>query len=280
LRRLARNRQFWSLITVIAILVSLINITGKSNNSMGRLENVTISFLGPIKKVFTQVSYNIRDGIMTVPQLFYLKHENEELKAKISELERYKRIFTEYQQENAKLRELLDLKEHTDEYELEAAEIIGRDPGNWFDVIIVDKGEQDGIKNNMALVTDKGLVGYVISTDKNFSKAMLLTDDRSSVSAMIQRTRDNGIVKGTLDTAAKDSIRMVYLPQDASLVKGDLVISSGLGGIIPKGIIIGEVIDTKKEPYELMQYALIKPAVDFQKLEYVFIIKNPRGSNQ
>ena len=102
---------------------------------------------------------------------------------------------------------------------------------------------------------------------------MIITDERSSVSAMLQRTRDNGIVKGTIDPAPSGYLKMDYLPHDANLVKGDIVISSGLGGLIPKGIVIGEVIEAKKEPHDLMQYAIIKPAVDFQRLEHVFVIR-------
>jgi len=207
-----------------------------------------------------------------VSEFFQFKSEREALLKKVSELEQYKAMVLEYQQENANLRSMLGLKTRSFEYEMTAAQVIGRDPGNWFNVIVIDKGQNYGIEKDMAVVTDKGLVGCVFESGKNYAKVLLMTDERSSISAMIQRTRDNGILKGTIDPAPKGYVKMEFLPQDATLIKGDTVITSGLGGLFPKGIVIGEVIETNKQPHELMQYAIVEPVVDLNKLEYVFVI--------
>lgn len=226
------------------------------------------------------MGYTIKDNINAIPQFFYLQEENEALKKQVTELLQYKQNFMEYQRENVDLRNLLGFKDRNFQYDLVAAEVAARDSGNWFNVILIDKGEEHGIKKDMAVITDRGLVGYTISTTSNTSKVMIITDERSSVSAMLQRTRDNGMVKGSIDPAPRGYLKMVFLPQDANLVKGDVVISSGLGGLIPKGVVIGEVVEAKKESQNLMQYAIIKPSVDFQKLEHVFVIRGEEETNR
>lgn len=281
--RLLRSRRWWLLVIVIGGLIFTINYTAENSAIFRNIEFPVMTVASPIQKVLATTTSAIRGGLETVPQFFSLKEENEQLKKQVAQLEQYKQKYMEYQRENINLRTMLGLKQRNFQYDLEASEVIGRDPSNWFNVIIIDKGENNGIKKDMAVITDKGLVGYVISAGRNYAKVLLITDDRSSVSGMIERTRDNGIVKGTIDPAPRGFVKMVFLPQEANLVKGDVVISSGLGGLIPKGITIGEVVEAKKESYDLMQYAIIKPAVDLQKLEQVFVIKNqnnyPEGNN-
>lgn len=273
-----RSKRLWLLGIVLSVLIFTINYTAKNEYFLNRLGFPVITVLSPAQKVLSSVSVTIKEGFSTIPDMLTLKKQNEELQKQVRELEQYKQKFLEYQRENINLRSMLGLKQRNFQYELEAAEVIGRDPGNWFNVILIDKGEESGIKKDMAVITDQGLVGYVLSVGENFAKVILITDDRSSVSAMIERTRDNGILKGTIDPAPRGYIKMVYLPQEANIVKGDVVISSGLGGLVPKGIIIGEVIEARKEPYDLMQYAIVRPEVDFQKLEQVFVIKSHDGN--
>lgn len=273
-----RSKRFWLLGLVLSLLIFTISYTARNQYFFNRLEFPVITVFSPVQKVLSAVSVTIKEGFSTIPDMLVLKKQNEELQKQIRELEQYKQKYLEYQRENINLRSMLGLKQRNLQYELEAAEVIGREPGNWFNVILIDKGEENGIKKDMAVVTDQGLVGYVLSAGKNYSKVMLITDNRSSVSAMIERTRDNGILKGTIDPAPMGYIKMVYLPQEANIIKGDVVISSGLGGLVPKGIIIGEVVEAQKEPNEFMQYAIVKPEVDFQKLEQVFVIKSHDGS--
>ncbi len=280
LRRLLKNRRWLILVLLLFISIMIVNITLNQEAIFKKIEIPIITVLSPAQKILSKIGFDIKDKLDTIPQIFYLKEENEVLKQQVAELLQYKQNLLEYQRENADLRNLLGFKDKNLQYDLEAAEVIARDTGNWFNVILIDKGEKQGLKKDMAVITNEGLVGCIISTTANTSKVMLITDERSSISAMLQRTRDNGIVKGSIDTAPRGYLKMDFLSQDANLVKGDIVISSGLGGLVPKGIVIGEVVETKKESYELMQYAIIKPAVDFLKLERVFVIKGEKEANQ
>jgi rod shape-determining protein MreC len=280
LRRLLKNRRWLIPALFLIVSITIVSITSKKEYIFKKFEVPIITTLSPAQKMLSRVSFSIKENLDALPQIFYLKEENETLKKQVAELLQYKQNILEFQRENADLRNLLGFKERSFQYDLEAAEVIARDPSNWFNVILIDKGEKHGIKKDMAVITDKGLVGYTISTASNTSKVVLITDERSSVSAMLQRTRDNGMVKGTIDPAPSGYLKMEFLPQDANLVKGDIIISSGLGDLIPKGIIIGEVAEANKEPHELMQYAIIKPAVDFLKLERVFVIKGEKEASR
>jgi len=280
LRRLLKNRRWLILVVFLIISIAVINITSKSEHVFNNIEIPLVTVLSPVQKILSNLGFSIKETLNAIPQFFYLKQENETLKNQVAELLQYKQNLIEYQKENQDLRNLLGFRDRSFQYDLEAAEVIARDPSNWFNVISIDKGERHGIKKDMAVITDKGLVGYILSTTSNTSKVMLITDERSSVSAMIQRTRDNGVVKGTIDPAPNGYLKMVFLPHDANLVKGDIVISSGLGGLIPKGIVIGEVEEANKESYELMQYVIIRPSVDFLKLERVFVIKGEKEANR
>ncbi|AEE91683.1 Cell shape-determining protein MreC [Tepidanaerobacter acetatoxydans Re1] len=280
LQRLLKNRKWLILVLLLIISIMIVDITSNRETVFKNFEIPVITALSPAQKILSKIGFDIKDKLNTIPQIFYLKEENEALKQQVAELLQYKQNLLEYQRENTDLRNLLGLKDKNLQYDLEAAEVIARDTGNWFNVILIDKGEKQGLKKDMAVITNEGLVGSIISTTANTSKVMLITDERSSVSAMLQRTRDNGIIKGSIDTAPRGYLKMDFLSQDANLVKGDIVISSGLGGLVPKGIVIGEVVETEKESYELMQYAIVKPAVDFLKLERVFVIKGEKEADQ
>ncbi len=280
LRRLLRRKKWLVPVFFLIISITIASLTLKQEQIFKKIEKPVIYVFSPAQRFLSNVGFRIKEGLDIVPQIFYLKEENKALKKQISELLQYKQNIIELEQENTDLRNSLGFKERNFQYQLEAAEVIGRDPSNWFNTILIDKGEKQGIKENMAIITDKGLVGCTISTTPSTSKVMLIIDERSSVSAMLQRTRDNGIIKGTIDPAPSGYLKMEFLPQDANLVKGDIVISSGLGGLIPKGIVIGEVLETKIEPHELMQHAIVKPVVDFSKLERVFVIRGERGAIQ
>lgn len=278
LHRFAKNRKWWLPLLVLILIFTTLNMASKNDRILTTFEKPVIHVLSPFQSGLSKISFTISNVFNKIPLIFKNQKDIDELQNQVAELLHYKHQVVEYQQENDKLRQMLNLKQRSFQYDLEAAEVIGRDPGNWFDVVLIDKGKKHGLKKDMAVITDKGLVGYITSTTNNNSKVILITDDRSSVSAMIQRTRDHGILKGTIAPSPRGYLKMVFLPQDANLVKGDIIVSSGLGGVIPKGIVIGEIVEAKKEPHDLMQYAIVKPAVDFQKLEYIFVIKNQGGT--
>ena len=156
------------------------------------------------------------------------------------------------------------------------ATVVGRDLGTWTSTIIINRGTADGITKEMPVVTPQGLVGNVVSVYTNAAKVQLILDARSAVGTLVQRpeSRVAAIVEGSSTTQLMP--RMVNIARDADIIKGDKLITSGFGGIYPKGLLIGEVVDIVNEEGGLLKYAILKPAVDFDRLEEVFVIVNSR----
>jgi rod shape-determining protein MreC len=172
------------------------------------------------------------------------------------------------QEENQRLRELLDFRKIVP-YSTAAAQVIGRDPSNWSNSLIIDKGANFGIKQNKAVLSTRGLVGRVVEVGRRSSKVMLMNDPNSKVGVLILRNRQGGILVGRPDGRCK----MIYIALDSDVKKGDKVITAGFGGTFPKDILVGEVAGVGKEPGRLYKYAIIRPEQDLSKLEEVLCIK-------
>lgn len=203
--------------------------------------------------------------------------EKEDLQAQIAELEnREERLnkenqqLREYRAEARRLSTLLDFKEKNSDYTLQTARVIARSPNNWFKIITIDQGSQDGISQGMPVVTPDGLVGRVSNTSKYSSQVELITDREMAVGAILQNTREtSGIVEGL---GSSDTLGMINIPYYSKVKKGERVLSSGLSEFYPKGITIGTIKSVKRESNGLLLTAAVKPAVEFDKLEEVFVI--------
>lgn len=201
--------------------------------------------------------------------VFYHRNlmQNERFKKEIDLLRHRLHALDEIYLENKRLTGLLALKQKTN-YQVVAARVIGHSADNWSSVLIVDKGRYNGIKSGMIAINHLGLVGRVIENTASTSKIMLINDPSFSVSAIVQRSRQEGLVCGTLGS----SLVMRYLPKEADIRVSDTIITSGLTPLYPKGLLIGHVLDLEEEFSGLTHYALIKPAVDLSNLEEVLII--------
>lgn len=169
--------------------------------------------------------------------------------------------------ENKRLKEILSFKQKAP-YRVIAARVISRSPENWSSMIVVDKGEYSGIKRGAVVINYLGLVGRVSEITKSSSKVTLINDPNLGVSGIAQRSRQEGLISGTLG----NSLIMKYLPRDSDIKVSDIVVTSGLTGVYPKGLLIGTVIDVADEFSGLSCYAVIKPAVDLSNLEEVLVI--------
>lgn len=181
------------------------------------------------------------------------------------------RFLLEIEEENKRLRELLNLKEHTI-YEALASSVIAREPTNWFNTILLDKGEKSGVKENSVVITPEGLVGRVIKINKNSSQVLLITDPGSEIGALIQRTRIQGVIQGR-----KRDLILKYLSLEVDVREGDLVLTSGLeGGLFPKGMVIGRVKKIESPyPQDLFLNIIVIPEVNLNSLEETLIL--PKG---
>ncbi|WHH61053.1 rod shape-determining protein MreC [Petroclostridium sp. X23] len=272
-----RNKYIIALIlTTIAIFVFMGMSTAERQKAFF-LEDIVGVVVSPIQKVFFSIGKNIESSIKFLSEIKTLKQQNEMLLSEVDELKETNRKLQDLRAENERLREMLGLKERFDKFEIVGAQIIAKEPGNWFNVFTIDKGTADGLEKNCAVISSKGLVGYVFDIGLNRAKVISVIDSNSSVSSLIVRTRDIAVVKGDLTLQKEGLAKMNYIDKDADIIKGDLIETSGLGGIFPKGLLVGKIKEVGKEPYEISKYAVIEPAVDFQRLEQVFVIKNTKA---
>jgi rod shape-determining protein MreC len=169
--------------------------------------------------------------------------------------------------ENERLKNLLSLKQKSDLKAI-ASRVIGRSMDSWSSSLIIDKGKYHGIKSGLPVITYLGLVGRVVETAQFTSKILLINDPNLSVSAIIQRSRQEGLVSGTLGPY----LIMKYLPEQADVKIQDTVVTSGLNSVYPKGLIIGNVVEIRNEFSGLSLYAIIRPSVKLSDIEEVLIV--------
>ncbi|HHW07705.1 MAG TPA: rod shape-determining protein MreC [Clostridia bacterium] len=205
-----------------------------------------------------------------------LQLENEALRQQLAELERRVQLTEEYRLENIRLRAMLNFGENlADHFDMLAARVVARNPSNWRQTLTIDRGRNHGLREGMAVITPKGVVGRLGTVGERSAEVVLILDHEGALGGMIQSTRFPGIVESTGD---KDiPLQMIQLPHDSPVKENQTVITSGLGGIFPKGLRIGYVVEVVDEPNGLMKKALIMPFVDFDRIEEVFVILSEKG---
>ena len=233
------------------------------------------SFSTKLRMVFVQLCtplVKLGDYFPFVQSRRVLAKQNEDLHQENDVLRQEVRALSETGRENIRLRELLNLKEHT-AFHTVAARVIGRDSSNWWKSIQIDRGSNDGVRENLAVLNADGLIGKIISVTRGEARVLLLSDPNCKVSALLQDTRKLGVASGS-DAAFSFSSRcvMTYVNRDAEVKPGENVITSGLG-VFPKGIFIGTVTRAQlNKQTGMYQDVEIKPAVDFRRLEEVIVI--------
>jgi rod shape-determining protein MreC len=269
---LLKKKSFLLLLITVLILV-VIGLSSNETNRINWLDNAVSIVLTPLQKVFLTSGQKVQDSMSFFKDIKAVKQENDDLKVKIDKLEKENAELIGYREKIKELQDALNLKDQFNDYEMIGANIIGKDAGNWFNVFNVDRGTRDGIFNNYPVITGKGLVGRVSNADLFSSKVISIIDPDSTVSGRISRTRDTVLVRGDLVLRDQGLCRMDHISPDVDVSFGDTIETSGIGGIYPKGIIIGKVKSVSQKNSEMTRYAIIEPAVDFKRMEEVFILK-------
>jgi len=215
----------------------------------------------------------LRDLSETARDLATLRARNSELQAQVNQLLIDKVRADEVEHEYEQVRRLLGFAEANPNLTVRGSQIVGRvlaeSPNNYIDRIQIDLGQQHGVRPGMAVVTERGLVGRVTDVFATTSQVMLLTDPNSAVSAFIQSSRLQGVIRGQVGSSL---LLMDRIPQDFQVSPGDIVLTSGLGGNLPRNLVIGQVVSVRSRDYEMFQQAIVRPTVDFRRLEMVLVI--------
>lgn len=258
------------IIVTIILLILLVFLSNLNIQNLSHVEGMFSKIVMPIQNGLTYVKNKIAGNKSFSTDINNLKNENEELQQKNKELEQAVRELEIIKSENATLKEYVGLKEKYAEYETVPAYIINKDITNYNNIIIINAGEKEGIEVNMTVISDKGLVGHVISVTEDTAKVQTILDTSNTVSATVSSSREIVIARGNL---GENNLKATYIPTDANLVEGENVETSGMGGIYPKGIHIGTIDKVFVTKNVTDRYATIIPAVDFSTVETVLVIK-------
>jgi rod shape-determining protein MreC len=201
--------------------------------------------------------------------------ENERLRKRVQNLEIERQKLLEAEANNRRLQQLLDFRAQLPGSAITAS-IIANSASSWFQSCLLDKGSADGVRKDMAVVTPLGVVGKVVSVTRRTAKVLLLTDSNSGIDVMVQRTRSRGIVSGSLDNVTV----LKYMKRSEDVQEGDRLITSGLDGVFPKGMLVGTVIKVRKQSLGLFQSVEVLPAVQSSRTEEVLVVGGDNGATK
>lgn len=260
------------LAAITCIIVIVIFVTGAYHGKTTFIGDALGYVVTPIQKGLGKVSGYINEKVHFWTKAAEFEEENKNLKAQLQQLEAENNRLKLYEIENQKLNQLLNLKEKYNYYPTIGAEVIAKDPGNWYETFSIDKGNKDGLSKDMVVLAQSGLVGRITQTGAKFSKIISIIDDRSSVPAKNKRTDDVGIVKGDSKLREDGLCKMTDIEASAEIIVGDEIITSQLSEIYPPGITIGYIKEITTNENGLTKDALIEPVVDFKHVETVLVM--------
>jgi rod shape-determining protein MreC len=254
--------------------------SANKDSGLNRLNNIVSVPLSPVQGFFTSIGKTVEGGLAFFKDTNAVRKENGQLKAHVIELEKQNSELAALKTKNDDLRQALKLKAQFSNYTLIGANIIALDPGNWFNIFKIDVGGNDGVKADFPVVTSsKGLAGRVMSSDSTSSKVITIIDEESSVAGWISKAGGgHAMVRGDMQLKEQGLCKLNYIQLEVDVEVGDVIETSGLGGIYPKGILIGKVVEVRKTNSEMDRYAIIQPAADFKRLEEVYVLKSANNN--
>lgn len=257
-------------IITIIILIILVFISNLKIEKFSYIENAFSNIIMPVENGLTYLKNKLSGNSSFFANIDILKKENEELKEKNNQLEESLRQLEIVQSENSTLKEYLKITEQYKEYETVPAYIISKDTSNYSSIFVINAGKSSGLEKNMTVIAAEGLVGHIISVTDNTAKVQTLIDTSNVVSASLENSNDNVICRGTLDG---NILNASYISTDTELTEGERLTTSGMGGIYPKGILIGTIQKIKNTKNITDRTFTVKTAVNFNELETVLVIK-------
>ncbi|MFQ5513824.1 MAG: rod shape-determining protein MreC [Myxococcota bacterium] len=268
LRRFSYPLTYIFLVSFCVIGVS----SGQRPGDLGIASRLLLSLTLPLERL---VTFPVREGRQLWEDyvaLVGVREENDALRTRIAELEDQRLQYEEAIVSAERFQRLAEFRARN-RVQMVPANVVAQDLSRYFRSVIIDQGAASGLAAGMPVLTDSGVVGVVVGTTLGAAKVLLVIDPQSRIDGYVQRSRARGTVRGR----SHESCDFEYVLRDEDVQVGDLVLTSGLGAVYPKGLVIGEVERVERRPYGLFQRAVIRPAVDFRKLEEVFVILDRRA---
>lgn len=278
--KLLKNKLAVTIIVLSVAFLGLIAYTVKKENR-SIIESGAGSALNPVQRLLYSATNQVKETLDFFLNFSEVKSQNKELINENEELKNKLAQYSDLKEENERFREMLNFTEERNNYNYIGCDIIGYSGGSFNDGYVVNKGTNDNIAKGMAVITNKGLVGQVTSVGTNWSIVQTLSNENIAVSVMIESTREaTGYITGYKEDSQNRNLAKVYdLPMDSEVKEGDVILTSGVGMVYPKEIRVGEVIKVEEDKVKVMKSAIIKPYVDFNKLEDLFIV-SPKDTRE
>lgn len=265
---LKERRFIWMIAVLVIILTTSIGMTAGGRSFSTFPEGMISGGFGSVSQFFYSASRYADSFFSYVSNIGMLRQQNQELEELVNE---YKNMLTDYERmenENQSLKALLDFKEANDQYEYLSATVTAIDPDLGFNLVVLNRGAQDGVEQNMSVVVEEGLIGRVVEVSTFSCKVLVITDRNSMFSGVNVRTGSYVRITGEEEYLLKG-----YMDMDAEVEPGDIIVSSGLTGSFIPDLVIGEVLEVTTPLGRLEQEVLIEPSVDLEQIKHVLIIK-------
>ncbi|NLJ87130.1 MAG: rod shape-determining protein MreC [Firmicutes bacterium] len=260
-----------TLVTILAafVLIGLIYLTADGRPQLSPWERKIKDSIAPVYRVFSGLTDFTNHWVGVIRNYSRLQKENEVLLQEIEWMKRRLDRVDQLEQENADLRAALGFH-FTRDHQPVAAEIVARSPSNWFDKVVINRGEGDGLKAGDAVVTPAGVVGRIYATSNTTAEVMLINDDRSAFGATVVRTGDPVVIEGS---GSLSELRLKPLVKEIDVQTGDQIVTSAMSGIYPQGLPVGVVTAVDKGQYGISISAIVVPHVDLARIGQVFVLK-------
>ncbi len=263
-----RFRHFFTALLFLFLALLILTRNGSEERGTSVVEKVLLEVSYPFQRSAQKSILWVKGRAARYIFLTRVQQENEELKRLASTLREENNRLLEALLAEKRLQRLSSLQTQYSSPRL-VAHVYARDPSNWFRTILIDKGEDEGVSKDMAVVNADGVVGRVIKVSANAAKVLQITDPNSALDVIIQRSRSQGIMEGKMG----EICILKYVQKNEDVQMGDKVITSGLEGIFPKGLLTGTVTHVERKRPGIFQYIEVTPSVDFSKLEEVLVLK-------
>ena len=264
-----KKKLFW-LIGIVAIVLISMAVSTIEDTKSGIAGDVAGIIAKPFQKIFVGIDNVIEYGFDYFRDMAELKEENASLKSRVMLLEEKVTENNEIKSENERLRALVDLKDKRSEFEMTAASVISVDPTGWYSYFIIDKGQKDGLKEDMVVLDSGGGLGKIETIGTNWAKVVSITEPGTACGAEVSRTGDTGIIEG--DSLLNGICKMTSISKDANITPGDYIDTSGSGNVYPSGLIIGRVKEIKEE--DISRTAVVEPTGNIKSPKEVMIIQS------
>ncbi len=266
--------KFKVLVCLLVLMAGFLAYAGANGRWSAAPQELLATALVPFQKLGRMISLGIEDLRDRTVAIDEVLAENEALKEELNLLRQRVVDYDDMKAENELYRDYYRVEDTYSNYDLVSAFVIGRDPLEKYYSFTIDRGSRDGVAVDDVVISPEGAVGRVTAVNYNYAEVLTILDPAVSMGCTVSRTREIGLAEGESLLAQENRLKVSYLPRETLVAAGDLVVTTGLGGVFPSGLIVGTVEDVLPESSGKSMYAVVRPAADVRDITSVFIITN------